>query len=329
MKKKKLVILMLVIAGGILLGVLWVRGLTEADPGIIPVSGNIEVTSAQVSFKIPGRVTQRLVSEGESVTNGQVVALLDQIELEQELAMNRATAQTTQAELAELEAGTRIEEIDQAAAALEITRADAIRMDSEFIRQKELFAQQVISPSEFEAAEAANRIALEKVRESEANWTLLRNGPRKETIEAARFRLEQANQAVALAETRLGYAVLRAPLSGIVLAEGIENGEYVVPGTPVVTVGALDQVWLRAYINETDLGRVQIGQAVQVTTDTYAGKTYAGRLSFIASQAEFTPKNVQTTQERVKLVYRIKVDIANPDQELKPGMPADAGIAAR
>ena len=329
MNKKIIVIVMLLIAGGVFLGVRWIRGLAAEDADVISVSGNIEVTSAQVSFKIPGRVVQRLVSEGESVTNGQVVALLDQTELEQEVAMQRAYAQTIQAELAELEAGTRPEEIDQAAAALEISRAEARRMDSDYARQKELFAQHVISPSEFEVAEAAIRIAQEKVREAEARWTLLRKGPREETILAARSRLEQANQAVALAETRLGYAVLRAPLSGIVLAEGIENGEYVVPGTPVVTVGALDQVWLRAYINETDLGRVQIGQAVQVTTDTYAGKVYAGRLSFIASQAEFTPKNVQTTQERVKLVYRIKVDIANPDQELKPGMPADAGIAAR
>lgn len=329
MKKKKAVIVALLIAGGIFWGVRWVRGLAEVDADVIPVSGNIEVTAAQVSFKIPGRVTQRLVSEGESVTNGQPVALLDKVELEQELAMRQASAQTVQAELAELEAGTRPEEIDQAAAALEIAKAEALRVDSEFARQKELFAQKVISPREFEAAEAANRIAQEKVREAEARWTLLRKGPRAETILAARSRLEQAKQAVALAETRLGYAVLQAPLAGIVLAEGIENGEYVVPGTPVVTVGDLDRVWLRAYINETDLGRVRIGQAVQVTADTYPGKKYEGRLSFIASQAEFTPKNVQTTQERVKLVYRIKVDIANPDQELKPGMPADAGIETR
>ena len=328
MKKNKVVIWILVAAAGILLGVRWIRGWTEVDAEVIQVSGNIEVTSAQVSFKIPGRVVQRLVSEGESVTNGQVVALLDQTELEQEVAMHRAYAQTVQAELAELEAGTRPEEIDQAAAALEIAKAEALRVEGEFARQKELFAQQVISPSEFEVAEAAIRIAQEKVREAEARWTLLLKGPRAETILAARSRLEQARQTVALAETRLGYAVLRSPLSGIVLAEGIENGEYVVPGTPVVTVGDLDQVWLRAYINETDLGRVKIGQAVQVTTDTYAGRIYEGRLSFIASQAEFTPKNVQTTKERVKLVYRIKVDIANPEQELKPGMPADAGIDA-
>ena len=305
------------------------RARNGLDTGAIRLSGNIEITSAQVSFKLPGRVIQRLVSEGESVTNGQIVAMLDQAELEQELAMRRAELQSAEAALTELETGTRPEEIEQAAAALEVARAENQRVAGDFARQHELFQQKVTSPREFEAAEAASHMASAKVREAEARLALLKKGPREETILAARARREQARQAVALAETRLGYATLTSPLTGIVLAEGIENGEYVVPGTPVVTVGDLDQVWLRAYINETDLGRVTIDQPVTVTTDTYPGKTYEGRLSFIASQAEFTPKNVQTAKERVKLVYRVKVDIANPNQELKPGMPADADIPIR
>ena len=129
-----------------------------------------------------------------------------------------------------------------------------------------------------------------------------------------------------MAETRLGYATLASPLSGVVLSKNVEPGEFVAAGTPLVTVGDLENVWLRAYINETDLGRVKVGQRVRVTADTYPGKRYEGRVSFIASQAEFTPKNVQTEKERVKLVYRVKVDIRNPNMELKPGMPADAEI---
>lgn len=326
MKKIRLLILLLVAAGAIWFGTQHMRNMEREDTGVIRVSGNIEVTAAQVSFKIPGRVVQRLVSEGESITNGQIVALLDRTELKQESAMRQADAETALAVLAELEAGTRPEEIEQAVAALEIVRAEARRVEAEFKRQQELFTQKVISSREFETTQAASSMAAAKVRDAEARLTLLQKGPRVETIRAARSRVEQAQQAVALAETRLGYTTLRTSLSGIVLAEGIEDGEYVVPGTPVVTVGDLSQVWLRAYINETDLGRVRIGQRVQVATDTYPGKVYEGRLSFIASQAEFTPKNVQTTQERVKLVYRIKVDLANPDQELKPGMPADADI---
>jgi len=111
-----------------------------------------------------------------------------------------------------------------------------------------------------------------------------------------------------------------------VLSENIEPGEFVAAGTPVVTVAELAHVWLRAFINETDLGRVKVGQTARITTDTYPGKSYEGRLSFLSSQAEFTPRNVQTAEERVKLVYRVKIDLPNPDMELKPGMPADAEV---
>ena len=159
-----------------------------------------------------------------------------------------------------------------------------------------------------------------------AQYELIRIGPRQEQIEQAKARVEQAKAALRLAETRLDYATIVSPLTGVVLSKNIEPGEYVSSGTPVVTVGDLVDVWLRAYINETDLGRVTVGQKARVTTDTYPGKVYEGHVSFISSEAEFTPKSVQTQKERVKLVYRIKIDIKNPNMELKPGMPADAVI---
>lgn len=302
---------------------------SKEDSGTIRISGNIEVTATQVGFKLPGLVQSRLVSEGESVTNGQVVALLDPAEIERELAIRLADAASADAVLAELEAGTRPEEKAQAAAALDVARANAEREKAEFTRQTELFRQGVIPEREFDASQAASRVAEATVREREARLALLEKGPRDETIRAARARLEQAKQAAALAQVRLGYTTLRSPLDGIVLAEGVESGENVVAGTPVVTVGRLTDVWMRGYIAETDLGRVKIGQDVEVYTDTYPGKAYAGRLSFISSQAEFTPKNIETAEERVKLVYRIKIDIPNPGQELKPGMPADARIATQ
>jgi HlyD family secretion protein len=128
------------------------------------------------------------------------------------------------------------------------------------------------------------------------------------------------------AKTRLGYTILASPVSGLVISKNIEPGEQVAAGTPVITVGELDTVWVRAYINETDLGRVKVGQKARVTTDTWPGKVYDGIVTFISSEAEFTPKIVQTQKERVKLVYRVKITIPNPNMELKPGMPADAEI---
>ena len=345
---------------------------------IVRVSGNIEVIDAEVSFKIPGRVEKRLVSEGESVKSGQLVANLDSTELAHEVAIRRADVRAAQASLAELEAGSRPEEIAEADASVrkaqswldellagsrpqEVATAEAAvysakseedRLKVESERDAALQKDGHIPAREFDASRTAHEMARARLQEAEERlklvkegprkeqieqaraslmkekerYALVKKGPRQETIEQARARLQQAKESLALAETRLGYATVGSPLTGLVLSKNVEAGEYVAAGTPIVTVGDLERPWLRAYINETDLGRIKVGQRVRVATDTYPGKIYEGHISFIASEAEFTPKNVQTQKERVKLVYRIKVDIPNPNMELKPGMPADADI---
>ena len=372
------IVIVLAAIAGTAVAVSLIVGRSGRDPNIIRVSGNIEVTDAEVSFKIAGRVDSRLVDEGELVQKGATVALLDRSDLLSELAMRQAELRGAQAALAELEAGSRPEEIAEAEAALkkaqaflseletgsrpqeiavgEATvaraRADLADAETNYKRVKDLYERQMAAAQEYDSAKAQYEAALARLQEAteqlklikegprkeeieqarsalaqaQQHFNLVKRGPREETIEQARARMEQAKANLGLTETRLGYATLVAPLSGVVLSKNIEPGEYVAPGTPVVTVGDLENVWLRAYVNESDLGRVKVGQRVRVATDTYPGKAYEGRLSFIASQAEFTPKNVQTEKERVKLVYRVKIDIPNPKMELKPGMPADAEI---
>ena len=148
---------------------------------------------------------------------------------------------------------------------------------------------------------------------------------RKELL-TAQAQIKEASMAMAVIETQIGYTRLVAPLSGVVLVKNAETGEFVVPGGAVVSLGDVEKPWLKAFINENDLGRVKLGQKVSVTTDSYPGKVYPGKITFLSSEAEFTPKNVQTAKERVKLVYRIKVSLENPHGELKPGMPADGRI---
>jgi len=138
--------------------------------------------------------------------------------------------------------------------------------------------------------------------------------------------IEQAKASIALVDSQLADTIAVCPVDGVVLVKAADPGEVLAPGTSVVTVGDIDHPWLRGYIDEKDLGRVKIGSKVHVTTDSYSGKVYQGRVSFIASEAEFTPKQIQTQQERVKLVYRIKIDVENPGRELKSNMPADAEI---
>jgi HlyD family secretion protein len=290
------------------------------------VSGNIEVTTVEVSFKIPGRVAERMVDEGEMVKTGQLVARLESQDLDHEVSLRRAELQAVDAELNELLAGSRKEEISQAEAALDSVQAEAKRLADDYRRQETLFSRGVIPQQKFDAAKAAYQASRAQSRQAAEALALVRKGPRKERIEGARARLREAEAALAIAETRLGYADLASPVSGMVLAKNIEPGEQVAAGTPVITVGELGNVWVRAYINETDLGRVKLGQKARVTTDTWPGKAYDGIVTFIASEAEFTPKNVQTQKERVKLVYRVKITIPNPKMELKPGMPADAEI---
>ena len=299
-----------------------------ARPGELVLSGNIEVTDAQLGFKTPGRVAERLVSEGQRVTAGQLIARLDDSEQVQELALRRAELAAAQAGLAELEAGSRPQEIAAVEATLRSVEAERDRARLDFTRQQELFKRDAISSRDLESAQAQIKVAEARVAEAGERLKLVREGPRAETIRGARARVEQARAAVALTEVRLENTKLTTPLAGVVLSHNIEPGEFVAAGTPIVTVADTAHLWVRAYINQTELGRIRHGQKVAVRTDTFPDKTYDGAIGFIASEAEFTPKTVQTPKERVKLVFRLKVDLVNANDELKPGMPADVLIPA-
>ena len=351
---------------------------TAHDGGkVIRVSGNIEVVDAEVSFKIPGRVRERRVDEGEKVKAGDVIAVLESADLEAEVAARQAELQAAQAAwqevqngsrkeeiesaratmekaanfYQELQHGSRPEEIETARAALESAEVAKARTAEEWERTRTL-ERQAISAEEYRKREAAYLMASANWREAQehyklvtlgprkeqkdqakaaldqATWQfeLVKAGPRKEVHDQASAKLAQAQASLKLAETRLSYATIVSPLTGVVLSKNIEPGEYVSPGTPVVTVGDLAHPWLRAYIDEVDLDRVKYDQSARVITSRSADKVYNARVGFIASEAEFTPKIVQTEKERTKLVYRIKIYAENDDMGLKRGMPADAEI---
>jgi HlyD family secretion protein len=298
------------------------------DAGQLVLSGNLEVTDAQLGFKIPGRVFERLVAEGERVNAGQLIARLDDADQKDQLALRRAELAAAESMLAEFETGSRPQEIAAAAAALRSTEAERDRVRLDFARLRELRERDVIADREFEGAQALLKVAEARTTEAAERLKLVQEGPRAETIAQARARTAQARAMVSLATTQLENTRLVSALTGVVLSHHVEPGEYVAPGTPVVTVAETSRMWVRAYVNQTDLGRVRHGQQVAVRTDSFPGREFAGIVSFIASETEFTPKTVQTPKERVKLVFRIKVDVANPDDALKPGMPADVIVPA-
>ncbi len=297
------------------------------DPkGALLLSGNLELTDAQLGFKVGGRVTERLVDEGARVEAGQLIARIDAAEQQDQLNLRQAELAAAEAVLAELEAGSRPQEIAAVAAALNSAEAERDRVRLDFARARELRQRDVIADREFEAAQAQLKVAEARSVEAAERLKLVQEGPRSETIAQARARVAQARAAVDLATTQLANTRLSSPLAGTVLSHHVEPGEFVAPGTPVVTVGDTQHMWVRAYLNQTDLGRVRHGQAVTVRIDSFPGKEFPGTVSYIASEAEFTPKTVQTPKERVKLVFRLKVDVANPDDVLKAGMPADVVI---
>jgi HlyD family secretion protein len=292
----------------------------------IKVSGNIEATEVDAGFKISGRIVARLVDEGDWVKKGQLLARLDDEDLRNRFEVAKATLLSAQARLSKLLAGSRPEEIREAQAAVEQTQFDLENKRNHYERMKPLFDRGVIPKETLDNAEAAYKVAQASLQRATESYRLVKEGPRKEDIEDARAQVEQARASLKLTETQLSYTNLYSPMSGVVLVKSGEVGEVVNPGTSVLTLADIEGVWLKAYIPETDLSKVKWGQEVIITTDLRPRKEYKGRISFISSQAEFTPKQIQTEKERVTLVYRIKVDIPNPERELKPGMPADGKI---
>jgi len=324
MMKKLLLLAVLGIV--IVTGVFLIGHWGAAESRTVTVSGNIEVTETAVSFKIPGRVINRPADEGQLLKAGQLVASLDDSDLKDEVGRREAELEAAKAALSELEAGSRSEEIGQARAAVEAAEAEAARQNTDEKRQADLLKKDIISQREYDASRAAMETSAARLSEARERYLLVKNGPRPQTIAQAKARVEAAQQVLELAQSQLGYATLTAPAAGVVLSKAIEPGEIVAPGTPVITLGDMKSVWMRAYIDETDLGKIKVNQRAWITTDTYPAKRYQGTVVFISPEAEFTPKSVQTKKERVKLVYRIKIDVPNPSTELKPGMPADASI---
>ena len=391
MKKKFRIILPLVAL--IIVGIVVFSVFNHRNDGSsLRFSGNIEVTETQMSFRIPGRLQERLVEEGDTIKAHQPIARLEKSDQTIALAQAEANLAYTKAVLAELEAGSRKEDIARAEAAvmqsrqsltelqngsriqeIESAKADldsaraaersaVVQMKQAQIDQNRyisLYKEQSVSKNaletyqiNFETAEnrvkeatartkAANQhLELLKIgprieqlnkaeaalQQAEAEYALIKAGPRQEAIDQARAKVGIAQQTVNQAKQQLNYTELPAPMNAVVLSTSAEAGEYLNAASPVLTLGQMDKPWLRAYIHETDLGRIKLGQQVEVTTDTFPDRTYSGRVSYISSQAEFTPKTVQTFEERAKLMYRIKVLLDNPENELKPGMPADGHI---
>ena len=328
---KRLIPVLILLAAAIAAGVYFYPRLTSktAPANQLTLSGNIEAHESLVSFKVAGRITELPVEEGQQVEQGALLAQLEDADYKQRVRMDEAGVRVRESDLALTLAGTREQEVKAAQQAMIDALADLEQKKLDSDRAQRLFAKDEVTAQERDLAATAVKRAEAIFKAAQQRYNEAVEGSRKEEIAIARANLNQASANLGLSQVNLDYTILRAPSAGVITVRQAELGEVVAPGSPVVTLADLDHIWLRAYIAETDLGRIHWGQEATVTTDTYPGKQYNGRISFISSNAEFTPKSVQTNKERVTLVYRIKIDINNPNHELKPGMPADARIRVK
>ena len=361
----------------------------QKPDNVIRASGTIEATDIDVSFQIPGRVTEVLAVEGQPVKAGDVLARVaaeeftervHQLEaaleaatsqvrqqektvqlrrevVEGQIAQARSQADASRAVAERVREGLRPQEIRVAEADLAQAEAQLVQRRADFDRISGLVKEGVAPTQQLDTAQSALRSA-ESAREAASQkLALAREGARRQDIAEAQAQVETAQAGVNVAEagrrevevqaaalvsaqasekqlraqletakTQLSYTEIRSPMNGVVLTKNVEVGEFVNPGTPVVTMANIDDLWMNIYIPETQTGLVKLGQDVHVSVDSFPHETFKGKITFVSSESEFTPKTILTEEERIKLVYRAKVTLENTQQRLKPGMPADAEI---
>lgn len=312
----------------VVLLVLWFGVFRSREDGAtLAASGTVEATEAQLGFLTAGRIDSLAVREGDTVNARQELAWLDRAEAFARHRQAQAQLDATRAMLEELERGARSEELAQARAGRDAAaeKRDDARRDYE--RARQLFDGGAISQEALDKAKMLSDVAEKQYTQAQEFYRQVETGPRQEKISAQRAVVAQAEANLAALAATLANMVVRAPFEGIVTVRHREPGEIVPAGSPVLTVVNRNDRWVRIFISERRIGAVHPGAKAKITTDTYRDKAYSGEVTFIATEAEFTPKTVQTAEERVRLVYAVKVRITgDPTYDLKPGMPADVEL---
>ncbi|KQZ39941.1 HlyD family efflux transporter periplasmic adaptor subunit [Duganella sp. Root1480D1] len=326
---KKLVGIAIAAAAAIAAGT-WYWSRPAPNDKELVLYGNVDLRQVALAFPASERLARVLVEEGQKVHAGQVLAELDTRALHLRLAEAEAQAAAQQQALARLKAGTRPEEVAQSRA-----HTNAAQAEAELARQqldRVLAVQQdssgrAVSLQDVDAARARAKSAQAALEQARQGQQLAQHGPRREDIAQAQAQLDAANAAIALLQYQLGEASLKAPVDAVVRARLMEAGDMASPQRPVYTLAIADPKWVRTYVREADLGRIKPGTAASIAIDSLPGKTLAGKIGYISSVAEFTPKTVQTEELRTALVYEVRVLADDKADVLRMGMPATVRIA--
>lgn len=325
--KRRIVIVAVLLLVAVAAAVGW-RALRdgEADNGRLVMYGNVDIREVDLAFRVGGRLAELDVDEGDSVRAGDRIGRLDDEPLREDLAVIEAEIARVEAELARLVAGPRPQEIERARATVREVEAAHARAERDFRRQQGLLEQGASSEKVLEAARTLFEETRARLAAARETVDLLEEGSRTEDIAAARAALAAARAERERALTRIDDAALVSPSDGVVLTRVHEPGSMLQPGSPVVTLSLRDPVYVRAYVDEPNLGRVSPGTEVWVTSDS-SDRRLRGQVGFVSPRAEFTPKSVETEDLRTDLVYRLRIVVEDDADQLLQGMPVTVEVA--
>jgi len=316
--------LVLVVAAVIAAALWWTLGRRPARTELT-LYGNVDLREVQLPFNDTERVAQVLVAEGDRVHQGQLLARLNTGRLAPQVAKAQALVEMQQQVLLRLQHGNRPQEIAQAGANVAAAQADAANAQAQYHRILTLSDSsggRAVSRQDLDAAKATYDSAAARLTVSRKAFALERLGPRREDVAEAQAQLRADQADLAVAQQALDDAQLRAPLDSVVRSRLVEPGDISSPRQAAFTLAITDPKWVRAYVDEPDLGAVREGMAAAVTVDSFPGRRFSGWIGFISPVAEFTPKNVETTALRSSLVYEVRVFVHDPGNQLRLGMPA-------
>lgn len=292
----------------------------------IEATGTIEAVQVRIASKVGTTVAKIYIDEGDVVMEGDTIAILDRSIFDVQLRQAKAGVDLAQAQLDLLLKGARDEDIRSAEEGLRQAEANLRIAQEDLRRIRNLYESNSVSRKQLDDAEARYTVASAQYISAQQNLEKLRQFSRPEEIRAQRARVDQAKASFDLLEKNIKDSYIVSPVGGVITNKLVERGELVRQGAPVAVVSKLDTVRLMIYLTTVDVGRVRLGQEVDVTIDAYPGKIFNGHITYISPSAEFTPRNIQTKEERVKQVFGVRVEIPNPEGVLKPGLPADAVV---
>jgi HlyD family secretion protein len=294
--------------------------------GIIEESGTIETTESVISSQVSGKVLQLLMDEGSQVKSGDTLVIIDHETLDLQLKENEASRDIAKSQLDLLVKGSRKEDIIQAEEVFNQATANFISARTDLERMEKLIKSNSVTQKQYDDAVSKFDVTQAQLKGAQENFTKIKNIARPEEIVQAKANYEKSLASVDAIKKSIRDCFVLSPINGFIVKKFIEIGETVSMMSSIVKVSDLSKVEVRIYVSETELGKVKLGQKAELSIDSFKDKSYEGKVTFISPEAEFTPKNIQTKDERTKLVFAVKVEIPNPNYELKVGLPADVKI---